>query len=1040
MEQERIVSHTLRRVIHLLIIATCLLGFMPRGVSQSIENALSATSPSITASNGYLVLGYYQLKNTPFDYYFQTSVDLAHWTTPNSPNPVYAVDDGAAWFNTIADTVPMISGSARFLRLSIFDPTNVTDFLFPPTNLSVTLPPGGATYAVLAWSDNTMIETGYAILRETGTSGTFQEIATVGTDVTTYSDYAVQGSTAYTYEVAAFDSDEQSAPSNQASVTTLLDSNGDGIADIYKPLWGINPNDGTDSAGGSGLPDGWLVQYGLNPLTTVDADTDLIGKGWSRWQDYQNGTNPNMVDTDGDGVPDAEDEYPLDPNRSQDVPIPPLLSVDTSSAVATSNVTASMMDSQGNEGFGFVSGTDAYGNPTSYSTYVWTSGSATLSQSLSVSGSTRTVSYVTPDGAALGWDAAGITAYEAQRGNVTDIYPPEPLFGPASPASAGGSTPLGGSAEGPYFSVNGVVNDSVYWGTIFGVPTSGSSSYDPYQANSALYSSGQWVLFNPQLSQLTGASIPSNVTVWDAAFSIAAATSNGYAVGSGVDYDSDLNGYLFFDGTQFAQLPGSPSAVNTSGQVVGTTGTTGTSSGYLWTTSSNNSGSSVSIQSLLPSVFQKQINNIAPQSISNEDSTNANAVQIQFSAQSLQGSGTGSWVENVFLLTNYPSNPSANTLVQYNPSSVSFAAQMTPQGVSSSQTYDSSTQKIQAIQQGTPQFELRNNSDVMNGWDSSSQLNGPPAPDPWTCVATGSTNSFVKLYCPATKGLELAIAPGSEKYITLNSGTTLAITGTETDLSIKGVASTTSTNAGFGNFDAQVILRQQSSPAIVSGTLHVQVFGPQSVYVDVFYASDSANAASALPATLPTGSQIINEMNATFVPQANVNFVLRISSTLPNCTGAFDSSGNLNFESMDSSGFFPLWQNCSDASFNVDSQDTVWRIFIVKHLLPQTYDAGTFLDLEDGHGYCYTFVNSTAGIRDYAHEGGRAFGLPSAPFGIMVNKMGPFDMGPWPFEFKTISDPYPAGLMNDSTGTQERWIRHQDWDQSNVNASKAPFH
>lgn len=50
--------------------------------------------------------------------------------------------------------------------------------------------------------------------------------------------------------------------------------------------------------------------------------------------DYANGTNPNLVDTDGDGVPDAQDEYPLDPRRSHDVPIASLSVINMSGTTA----------------------------------------------------------------------------------------------------------------------------------------------------------------------------------------------------------------------------------------------------------------------------------------------------------------------------------------------------------------------------------------------------------------------------------------------------------------------------------------------------------------------------------------------------------------------------------------------------------------------------------------------------------------------------------------------------------------------------------
>lgn len=72
---------------------------------------------------------------------------------------------------------------------------------------------------VLTWEDKSTIETGFSIERKSvacGAVGTFAEIATVGANVTTYTDNAVSFGSSYCYRVAAFNADNKSAYSNEA--------------------------------------------------------------------------------------------------------------------------------------------------------------------------------------------------------------------------------------------------------------------------------------------------------------------------------------------------------------------------------------------------------------------------------------------------------------------------------------------------------------------------------------------------------------------------------------------------------------------------------------------------------------------------------------------------------------------------------------------------------------------------------------------------------------------------------------------------------
>ncbi len=63
-----------------------------------------------------------------------------------------------------------------------------------------------------------------------------------------------------------------------------------------------------------GLPDGWEVENGLDPLNPDDPDDDPDNDGLTNAQEYVLGTKPNNSDTDGDGMADNwELSYGLNP-------------------------------------------------------------------------------------------------------------------------------------------------------------------------------------------------------------------------------------------------------------------------------------------------------------------------------------------------------------------------------------------------------------------------------------------------------------------------------------------------------------------------------------------------------------------------------------------------------------------------------------------------------------------------------------------------------------------------------------------------------
>jgi FG-GAP-like repeat len=58
----------------------------------------------------------------------------------------------------------------------------------------------------LAWTDNSNNEDGFKIERKTGTTGTYTQVATVGPNVTSYTDFTLADGATYCYRVAAFNS------------------------------------------------------------------------------------------------------------------------------------------------------------------------------------------------------------------------------------------------------------------------------------------------------------------------------------------------------------------------------------------------------------------------------------------------------------------------------------------------------------------------------------------------------------------------------------------------------------------------------------------------------------------------------------------------------------------------------------------------------------------------------------------------------------------------------------------------------------------
>jgi len=84
---------------------------------------------------------------------------------------------------------------------------------------------------------------------------------------------------------------------------------------VAKWLPGCPDPNSTDSDS-DGMSDAWENTYGLNPLDPSDANIDMDGDGLTNLYEFTIDTNPTLIDTDGDGVDDGHDGFPLDNAQS----------------------------------------------------------------------------------------------------------------------------------------------------------------------------------------------------------------------------------------------------------------------------------------------------------------------------------------------------------------------------------------------------------------------------------------------------------------------------------------------------------------------------------------------------------------------------------------------------------------------------------------------------------------------------------------------------------------------------------------------------
>jgi sugar lactone lactonase YvrE len=138
---------------------------------------------------------------------------LTKWGSFGTENGEFQYPDGVAVDSSgyvyVAD-----SGNDRIQKFTPVSPQPSA-----PSNLTATAV--SSSQINLSWTDNSNNETGFKIKRKTGVNGTYSTIATVGANVTSYSNTGLTGGGTYYYAVWAYNSNGDSACSNEVSATVV---------------------------------------------------------------------------------------------------------------------------------------------------------------------------------------------------------------------------------------------------------------------------------------------------------------------------------------------------------------------------------------------------------------------------------------------------------------------------------------------------------------------------------------------------------------------------------------------------------------------------------------------------------------------------------------------------------------------------------------------------------------------------------------------------------------------------------------------------
>ena len=207
-----------------------------------------------------------------------------------------------------------------------------------------------ASTLTLSWTPGSANESSFIVERKLGAAGSYAQIGSAGAGNASFLDTALVPTNQYFYRVKAYNYWGESAysaeispptarmasPLNLAVVTTglvstitALATDADGtIASVeffdYAASLGVDAASpytlawSTTNAGAHRLVVKVTDNQGhtrLSEPVNLRVALDRDGDGLNDLDEITLGTNPNLTDTDGDGVPDGQDAFPLDPAR-----------------------------------------------------------------------------------------------------------------------------------------------------------------------------------------------------------------------------------------------------------------------------------------------------------------------------------------------------------------------------------------------------------------------------------------------------------------------------------------------------------------------------------------------------------------------------------------------------------------------------------------------------------------------------------------------------------------------------------------------------
>ena len=182
---------------------------------------------------------------------------------------------------------------------SVYTPEiTVTTGLTPPTGLSAS---GVSAFEMdLTWQDNTSAESGYVLERSLSSSSGFEQVASLGANVTAFRDEGLVPETTYFYRLQAVDANGHSDYSNVAGASTLplLFSNPD-LAYKAEPYYNGNISAITWQTYNSGQEQGYTYTY--DHVNRIKSASHVYATGTNTWNMNEAGFSVGNIMYDRNG-------------------------------------------------------------------------------------------------------------------------------------------------------------------------------------------------------------------------------------------------------------------------------------------------------------------------------------------------------------------------------------------------------------------------------------------------------------------------------------------------------------------------------------------------------------------------------------------------------------------------------------------------------------------------------------------------------------------------------------------------------------------